>query len=412
MMTLEATRLGLEFDPFSSELVDDPYPTLARARAIAPIFWSEKLSAWVVVQHGLLEEVFRDPERFPSSGLGVMTQPPDEVQKILSTLDSVAPLRATDPPDHVRQRRPTLAAVAPRRIAAMEPALRRTANELIDSFVDDGVGDFHSAFSFPFPLRVISGVLGLPDEVAESLRHWSACRVALAWGRMSLEDWKAAARGVVEFHGFMKAQVDERRIRPRDDGLSEFIQNATSAANPMIVPEIVEQAIALITGGHETTASWVTLSLHHLLLERGRWEAYVNGEWPTAQLVEETLRYDSPVRAVWRKAGADLDLGGVALKAGDRIYCVISAANRDPAVFDSPADFEPSRENARLHLTFGRATHHCLGAGLARLEGAVAFETVAARLPSLELETDTLRCLENATLRTPSELRVRWSRQR
>lgn len=409
MMTREATRLGSEFDPFSPELVDDPYPALARARAVAPVFWSEKLDAWVVVQHGLLDEIFRAPELFPSSGLGVMTQPPDEVRDILSTLDSVAPLRATDPPDHARQRRPTLAAVAPRRIAAMEPALRRTANELVDSFVDDGAADFHSAFSLPFPLRVISGVLGLPDDVAESLRYWSACRVALAWGRMELEEWKKAARGVVEFHNYMRSQVDERRIRPRDDGLSEFIHNATGAANPMTVSEIVEQAIALITGGHETTASWVTLSLYHLLLERGRWETYVSGQWSTAQLVEETLRYDSPVRAVWRKAGADLDLGGVALQAGDRIYCVISAANRDPAVFDSPADFEPSRENARLHLAFGRATHHCLGAGLARLECAIALETVAARLPGLELETGTLRCVENATLRTPSELRVRWS---
>ena len=135
-----ALRAG--FDPFEQQLVDNPFPIWAQAREIAPVFYSDVIQAWVVTGHALLEEIFRDPKRFPSGGLGVMTAPPPEVQEILSAIDVVSPLRASDPPDQTRQRRPTLAAVSPRRVAALEPAIRRIADELIDSFIDDGACDF------------------------------------------------------------------------------------------------------------------------------------------------------------------------------------------------------------------------------------------------------------------------------
>jgi len=403
LATLRAT-----FDPFVRESVDNPFPIWADARSVAPIFWSEVLDAWVVTGHSLLEAIFRDPGRFPSGGLGVMTAPPAEVQEILSAIDVVSPLRATDPPDHTRQRRPTLAAVSPRRVAALEPTIRRIANELIDGFIEDGHCDFYTTFAYPFPLEVVSGLLGLSGDDAHRLHYWASCRVALAWGRMDLELWKETARGMVEFHEFIKEQVIDRRDNARDDGLSDFVQRALTADDPMSLAEIVEQTIALVTGGHETTANWLTLSMYHLLLHRDRWESLCAGKCTIGEVMEESLRYDGPVRAVWRKAGADLELGGVQLKSGDRLYCVNSAANRDPEVFENPDSFSPGRDNARLHFTFGRATHHCVGASLARLEGAAAFEALIARMPTIRLVTDVLHCEDNATLRITKGLPVEW----
>ncbi|MGC0367558.1 cytochrome P450 [Rhodococcus sp. 27YEA15] len=404
----EVDALRSSFDPFTHEMVETPYATLAHARSIAPLFWSDVLDAWVVTGHALMEEIHRDPKRFPSGGLGVMTQPPAEVQEILSAIEFVSPLRATDPPDHTRQRRPTLAAVAPRRVAALEPMIRRIADELIDDFIERGSCDFRASFAYPFPLRVISGLLGFSDDVADRIHRWAACRVSLAWGKMELEEWKDAARGMVEFYEFIRAEVVDRQENPRDDGLSDFVQNALGAAEPMTVAEIVEQTMGLVTGGHETTANWLTLSMHHLLTERARWEDYCNRDITTSELVEETLRFDSPVRAVWRKAGEDLEFGGENLKAGERIYCVNAAANRDPEVFEDAAGFCPGRQNARLHFTFGRATHHCIGAGLSRREGAAAFEALAARLPSVQLASNELTCVPNATLRITEKLMITW----
>ncbi|MER6176929.1 cytochrome P450 [Streptosporangium sp. NPDC001681] len=406
--TESVAELGATFDPFERQTVDDPFPVWAAARAVAPIFWSERIDAWVVTGHALLEEIFRDAKRFPSGGLGVMTPPPPEIAEILSAIDYVSPLRATDPPDHTRQRRPTLAAVSPRRVAALEEPIREIADELIDKFEGNGKADFYREFAYPFPLQVISNLLGFTREDADNLHNWAAARVRLAWGKMEMEEWKRNARDMVAFHDFMKAQVLDRRDNPRDDGLTDFVQSALAAKEPMTIPEIVEQSIALVTGGHETTANWLTLSMFHMLSHRERWEAVVAGRYTMAELVEESLRYDSAVRAVWRKAAHDLQIGGVEISEGQRLYCVNGAANRDPAVFENPDDFCPGRGQARLHFTFGRASHHCIGASLSRLEGTIAYETLVRRLPSIRLTTGELRCEDNATLRVTTGLDVEW----
>src|SRR6201981_1186403 len=106
--------LRAAFDPFEQQLVDNPFPIWAQARELAPVFYSDVIQGGGATGHALLEEIFRDPKRFPSGGLGVMTAPPAEVQEILSAIDVVSPLRASDPPDHTRQRRPTLEAGCPR----------------------------------------------------------------------------------------------------------------------------------------------------------------------------------------------------------------------------------------------------------------------------------------------------------
>jgi cytochrome P450 len=131
---------------------------------------------------------------------------------------------------------------------------------------------------------------------------------------------------------------------------------------------------------------------------------------PGPELVEESLRFDSPVRAAWRKTSNDLEFGGVSLCAGNRLYCVNGAANRDPAAFEQPDESCLGRADVRLHLTFGRATHHCIGASLSRIEGTAAFEALIRRLSTAHLVSADLRCQDNATLRIVKELRIEWDR--
>lgn len=403
MSTSTRASTGPTYDPFDQATIDNPYPVWS---ALGQISWSDSLDAWVVTGYHDVETILRDPVTFPSGGLGVMRQPPDEVAAVLAQITHVPPLRASDPPDHARKRRPTLAAVSPRRIAGIEDRIREIAVGLVDSAFDGGECDFYRDFAYPFPLAVISELLGFDPAVAPKLHHWASCRVALAWGNMGLEEWTAAAHGFVEFNRFIEAEIQDRRTRPRDDGLTDFVAAGDDSPNPQTLPELVENTLGLITGGHETTANWLTLAMYHLLSHRSRWDALCDDSSTIPQVVEETLRFDSSVRAVWRRAARDVTVGAETVRAGQRLYCVIAAANRDDAEFPDADEYRPERPNARAHLSFGRGPHVCIGASLSRVEGRIALEVLADRVPSVRLLDDGISCLPNATLRIVRSLRL------
>jgi hypothetical protein len=384
-------------------VVDDPYPIW---RALGPISWSAPLDAWVVTDYADVETILRNPVDFPSGGLGVMRQPPAEVAEVLAQIPHVPPLRASDPPDHARKRRPTLAAVSPRRIAGLEPRIRQIAADLADRAFADGVCDFYRQFAYPFPLAVISELLGFDPAIAPKLHHWASCRVALAWGDLVPVEWLSAAHGFVEFNRFIEAEILDRRAHPRDDGLTDFVAADEDSPNPQTIPELVENTLGLITGGHETTANWLTLAMFHLLSEPSRWQALCADPTTAPQVVEETLRFDSSVRAVWRRAARDTQVGGEQVLAGQRLYCVIAAANRDDAEFPGADDYRPERPNSRAHLSFGRGPHVCIGASLSRVEGRIALEVLAGAVPAVRLLDTGLACVPNATLRIVRSLRL------
>jgi cytochrome P450 len=398
-----STRTSLPYDPFDQAVVDDPYPVW---RELGPISWSDALDAWVVTGYADVQTILRDPATFPSGGLGVMRQPPPEVAKVLAQIPHVPPLRASDPPDHARKRRPTLAAVAPRRIAGLEPRIREIAAGLAASGFAEGTCDFYREFAYPFPLAVISELLGFDPAIAPNLHHWASCRVALAWGDMQPAEWLAAAHGFVEFNRFIEAEILDRRAHPRDDGLTDFVAADEDSPNSQTLPELVENTLGLITGGHETTANWLTLAMYHLLSERSGWETLCADPSTAPQVVEETLRYDSSVRAVWRRAARDVTISGRGVRAGQRLYCAVAAANRDDAEFPRADDYQPERPNSRAHLSFGRGPHVCIGASLSRVEGRIALEVLAGAVPSVQLLDAGLSCVPNATLRIVRSLRL------
>jgi cytochrome P450 len=405
------SELRDSFDPYAQRHADDPYRFWDVARKTEPIFFSTALNAWVVTRHDLITQVLQDPEMFSSSGLDrVGTQPP-EVQAILDEVPKTPPLRATDPPMHTRLRKPTQAGVAPRRMTDMEDQVRVIAHDLIDRFVGDGECGFYSAFAYPYPLSVISGLLGFPREDWPSLHRWANERVMLAWGNLPVEERKSAARGFVSFHQYVERHIVDRRVAPREDLLSDLVRNDRLEAERLSLPELVEQAMGLVVAGHESTANWLTMSVYHLLSQPERWRAFLDVPGSVSKLVEEMLRYDSSVGALWRRATRETRLADHVIAPGDVVYCVIASANRDAAVFEQPDRIVPGRKDVRMHMTFGRGPHNCIGAALARLEGRIAFEAVAERLPGLALseEQGPLTFAPNVTLRIPRGLRVTWT---
>ena len=397
------------YDPFDQAHLDDPYPVWARARLTEPVFYADALDAWVVTRHRLVQDVLQDATTFVSSGLSAMTQPPAEAQRILDEIPPRRPpLRATDPPLHGRLRKVTQAGVSPRRVAGMEASSRAIAHRLLDAVESQGACDFYASFAYPFPLAVIASLLGFPREAEERLHYWANCRLDIAWGKLDPAGWQRAARGVVDFYRFVEAEIVQRQTAPRDDVLTDLAGVNASLDDPLDLAELVEQVQGLISAGHETTANWLTLSLYHLLVDRARWDGIRADPASIPKVLEETLRFDSPVLGLWRAAAVETTIAGVTISAGQRVYCVVGSANRDDEAFAKADDFNPRREDAPAHLTFGRGPHVCPGAALARLEGRVAFEVLTSRLPSLTLAQSGIACNANATLRMPKALLVEW----
>jgi len=395
------------YNPFSQEQVDDPFPIWGLSRTQEPVFYSEAINAWVVTRHALVQSILQDPATFLSSGLNAMRQHPAEVQLILDELPGrAAALRATDPPDHTRRRRATQGAVSPRRVSQLESKVRVIANRLVDSFYDRGHCDFFETFAYRFPLAVVSSLLGFPDSVANRLHRWSGCRVAMAWGKMEIEEYKAAARGVVEF---IESEILSRRNEPRDDLLSDILNINEGSPTPLELPELIEEVNGLVTAGHESTGNWITMTLFHLLEQRSRWEKVCADPASIPKMLEEALRFDGPVLGIWRRVAQDTIVAGIKIGAGERVWCALGSCNRDDAVFDAPDQFVGDRDTARQHIAFGRGPHTCVGANLARLEGRVAFEELTRRLPDVRLMQSRLSFEINATLRMPKGLMIEWT---
>jgi cytochrome P450 len=401
--------LSQRFDPFDPAQAVDPFPIWKESVEREPVFYSAPLGAWIVTRHAIIEKVLQDNTHFLNSGLSTIRTHPPEVQAILDQVrERAQPLRAIDAPEHMRRRRLSQGGVSPQRVSQLEPRVREIANALVDGFYAEGRCDFYERFAYRYPLAVISSLLGFPIEAADKLHHWANCRVAIAWGNEEIERYGEIARGVVEFHEFIEAEVKKHQVEPRDDMISDFVRINADAKQPVSMSELIEQLHSLVTAGHESTANWITLTLFNLLHDRSRWEKVCARPEGIPKMLEEALRFDGPVLGVWRRAGADAEIEGVPIAEHAKVYCVVGAGNRDPEVFDDPAAFAPERDNLRQLMTFGRGPHTCIGASLARLEGRVAFGVLVERLPNVRLAQDRLEFGENATLRMPRRLLLEW----
>ena len=397
------------YDPFNASQVADPFSVWAAARATSPVFFSPILESWVVTQASLVKQVLQDPTTFKSGNADRSRPLPEAVSGLLAEKlsDGVTALRATDGPQHQLRRRAVQTAISSKRLSDMEPGFRAIANELIDTFRDAGACELYGAFAYPYPLRVISRLLGFADDTAEDLHRWANSRVSLWWGDLTLQQQLRAAEDLVEFYAFLREEVARRRVSPGEDLISLLLAQNDDADRPLTTAELVEAASGLVVAGHESTANWLTQMVFYLL-RQGRWSEAHGAA--ANRVVEESLRFDGPVMGVFRRAAADASVGDARIATGDRVFCALSSANRDEGLFDEPDQLVLDRPDASRHLAFGNGVHTCVGAAIARLEGRIALEALHDRLPGLRLLTDDLEFAPNLSLRMPQALRLGWDR--
>ncbi len=378
------------WDPLEPEELADPYVTFARSRREAPVFYSTFFKGWVVTGYDLIVELLKDTKRFSNRASIGSGDVPDEVKERLPGGYPWAypSLENNDPPSHTRIRKLANESFKPSAIAAKEPDVRRIASRLIDQFADSGEADFVASFANKFPGLVMCDVLGVPDEDAQAVVQWSDDTLIMMDPNLGAEERLRLAHGQADFRDFCEAFVEDRRATPRDDVMSKLIYARAKGEPALTAPEVVSAFSHFLIGGNETTRRLIALMMLWLLEHPDQLDAVRRDPELAPRVVEETLRYTSPVKGLFRNTTEDVELGGVLIPAGQVVAVMWAAANRDETKFERPDEFDIFRPDAQRHLAFSRYAHFCIGAPLARLEGRVALQLVLDRLHAIRRAND------------------------
>lgn len=292
-----------------------------------------------------------------------------EFAKQLNELSSPSIL-ILDPPRHTKLRNLVNRAFTPKRVASYEGEIRKIARKLLDDAASKGRFDFVREFSYPLPVMVISRILGVPESDMDRFKVWSD-KLAEALGRgvdMEVQS---------EMSKYFSDLIDERKDTFWDDLLSVLMQ-AEVDGEKLTKQDITGFSILLLAAGNETTTNLMSNAVISMTENRGTFQDLKNGLYNSEKMIEEVLRYRSPVQSTRRVAREDFRIGGVDVKKGDFVSVFLGSANRDEEVFSDPERFIPGR-NENRHIAFGEGVHFCLGAPLARLEGRIALEEISNR---------------------------------
>jgi cytochrome P450 len=252
-------------------------------------------------------------------------------------------------------------------------------------------------FAYPLPITVIAELLGVEPERRAFFREASE-KIAVALGPITdPEVARRATEGRDALIAYFNELIPRRTADPRDDLVSALVQ-AEHEGDFLNRGELLAMMMLLLVGGHETTVNLIGNGLLALLRHPDQLELLRRGDVAESSAVEELLRYDSPVQYSGRLAKEDIELGGMRIAAGQSVRAIVAAANHDPAVFADPERLDLTRE-PNPQVAFGSGIHFCLGAPLARLEGAIALASLVRRFPNLRLATDEPRWRPAAVLR-------------
>ena len=366
-------------EPLPDPLVEDsfyagdPFPQYARLRDQAPVAWNDTNGFWAVSRWDDVMTVSTDPETF-CSGRGIL------VMEIGAHYDTPPTMMHTDPPEHTVYRKLVQPGFAPGRMRALENDVRRRAKPLVDQIEPERVVDFVETVSVPFPLSIISALLGMPDDDWERFFEWSEAVIPGA------TDWSEEKRAELQadMHATLLATTVARRADPRDDLISVLAQVEIDGRR-LSDAELTMFLVQLLVAGNETTRNMISGGLVALAERPADWDRLRRDRALVPTAVEEMLRWTSPVVSFMRTATRDTELGGQPVRAGEPVLMLYASANRDERQFGPTAEQFDIGRAPNQHVAFGFGTHFCIGATLARIEGRVLLEELLDRFETVEL---------------------------
>jgi len=372
----------VEFNPLSDDFFDDPYDTYRWLRDEAPCYHNEEYGFWALSRFDDVATAHRDWRTFSSEHgltLDQLTNP-DANTKGQSII-------MMDPPDHDRMRKLVSRAFTPRAITRMEPIAHEVISGLLDDVIGDPEFDAVADFAAPFPIEVISAILGVPEADRQQIRHWTDLMLLRRPNdpNPTPEGLHASLEHVLYFLELIR----DKRAHPSDDMIGQLIEAEVEmedgSRQRLTDEEIAGFSTLLAAAGAETVTKLVGSAVVLFHRNPDEWQQLLDDPSLSSGAVEEVLRYWAPSQYQGRFSHRDSEWHGVTLPAGQPVFLVTGAANRDEREYEDPDRFDIDRP-VGLTLGLGHGIHSCLGAALARLESRMAIEEWARRFPRYEVD--------------------------
>ncbi|AGZ50571.1 cytochrome P450 [Mycobacterium kansasii ATCC 12478] len=376
------TTSKIVFDPFSEEFFNGPWDTYRRMQEEAPVYYSEEYDFYALTRHADVAAGLKDFQTYSSAyGIDlamVRTGQPSPHKAIIFM----------DPPEHRHMRSLLNKVFTPRAIQSQ----RQTVIDKIDKYlgaVDPNGFDAVQEFSGPFPVEVITTMLGVPEEYAQQVRHWIDESLHREPGQVEVGEkgMQANINTAMLYYDL----VQQRRSEPRDDLFTKLINAEIERDDGQLTKlddlEIAGFATLLGGAGAETVTKLVGNAPVVFARFPEQWQKLLDDRSKIPAAVEELLRYEAPSQYQVRRSMKDVELHGVTIPAGKPVFLINGAANRDPQAWTDPDRFDIDRDpHEATNLGFGYGIHSCLGAALARMESAIALEKLLDFMPRYEVD--------------------------
>lgn len=357
-----------------------PFPFYYQKQKESPVYfdpdymlnWGHK-GVWHVFQYEDVKRVLSDFDTFSSEGAPKVEGSP---------LSRGIP--QTDPPRHTSLRKIISKAFIPSVVKKLEPRIRKLSEELLDRVLESGEMEFMESYAIPIPVRVITYLMGIPNQDFKQVYEWANLIVANP----------AEVEGGPE--GFFRAQqeqavffqelIEERKRNLKDDLISDLIR-AEVDGEKLSDEDLVSFCMVLLLAGNETTTNLIGNAVYTFAEHPEIQDHLIEHPEEIPKAIEEVLRYRSPVQSLFRITKKDVEIGGQKIKKGEYVVAWIGSANHDATVFSDPEQFDLHRDHQKV-LSFGHGIHYCVGAPLARLEANIALEVLFQKVKEIRLKPD------------------------
>ncbi|CRZ13220.1 cytochrome P450 [Mycolicibacterium neworleansense] len=390
-MTASATQ-SVYFDPYDVEINANPYPTFARLREESPLYYNEQYDFYALSRFADVNKGLVDHETFSSARGAII-----ELIKANIVIPSGA-LIFEDPPIHTAHRKLLSRMFTPRKINALEPKIREFCAQSLDPLVGTGKIDFIKDFGAIMPMRVISALLGIPEDDQEMIRDHGNDQLRTEAGK----PMKAAQEGLVDGSIF-ETYIDWRKDNPSDDIMTDLLNveftDEHGVTRKLTREELLIYINVVAGAGNETTTRLIGWAAKVLAEHPDQRRQLVENPALIPQAIEELLRFEPPAPHVARYVTRDVEFYGQTVPEGSVMMMLIGAAVRDSRQFPPDGEVFDIHREQRQHLAFSVGTHYCLGSALARLEGRIALEEMLKRFPEWDVDLPNAELSPTSTVR-------------
>jgi len=379
------------WDPYKPEFFKNPYPVFRRLREEAPLYHNEEYGFHALSRYAEVERALKETEALSSARGSIL-----EIIKANAQLpDSVFIFR--DPPIHTAYRALLQRAMTPKRMNGLEEQVRRFCAQCLDPLVGGDRFDFIADLGAKMPMRVISMLLGIPEEDQEAIRQSGDDRLRTEAGKPMAFSVEANVSG-----NAFSEYIEWRTTHPSDDMMTELLyaefKDPSGTVRKLTREELLSIVDVVAGAGNETTNRLIGWAGKELANHPDQRRDLVNNPALIPQAIEELLRYQTPGPAIARYVARDIEFYGQTVPAGGAMMLLVGSANRDDRRFTDGDSFKIHREQ-RPHLAFGHGIHACIGAILARLEGRVALQEVLKRFPEWHVDEEHAELASTSTVR-------------